>query len=185
LDWGVRHQDVDDILEFISAGIILALNIVAPEWEIRVKKGPNLYLTRETLEAMKKRNAATGRRYRDLRNEVSRLVRRDKQDSNLLSLKKASNDPKVLWQLVDQALGKDRPSLPASINGANGPTTTPMEAAEVMDQFFIDKVNDLRKKAVLPSTGVPEETPDVAREVPHVWQETGQVPQDAPTSRWR
>jgi hypothetical protein len=150
-----------------------------------VKKGPNLYLTRETLEAMKKRNAATGRRYRDLRNEVSRLVRRDKQDSNLLSLKKASNDPKVLWQLVDQALGKDRPSLPASINGANSPTTTPMEAAEVMDQFFIDKVNDLRKKAVLPSTGVPEETPDVAGEVPHVWQETGQVPQDAPTSRGR
>jgi hypothetical protein len=109
----------------------------------------------------------------------SRLVRRDKQESNLLSLKKASNDTKVLWQLADQALGKDRPSLPASINVANGPTTTPMEAAEVMNQFFIDKVNDLRKKAVLPSTGVPEETPDVAGEVPHVRQETGQVPQDA------
>jgi hypothetical protein len=80
-----------------------------------------------------------------------------------------------LWQLADQALGKDRPSLPASINGANGPTTTPMEAAEVMNQFFIDKVNDLCKKAVLPS-----EAPDVAGEVPHVRQETGQVPQDAP-----
>jgi hypothetical protein len=62
---------------------------------IRVKKGQNLYLTRETLEAMRKRDLATGKRYRDLRNEVSRLVRRDKQDSNLLSLKKACNDPKV------------------------------------------------------------------------------------------
>jgi hypothetical protein len=58
-----------------------------------VKKGPNLYLTRETLEAMRKRDSATGRRYRDLRNEVSRLFRGDKQDSNLLSLRKASNDP--------------------------------------------------------------------------------------------
>jgi hypothetical protein len=141
-DWtGVYAiRDVDDILEFITDGIISALNIVAPEKEIRVKKGPNLYLTRETLEAMKKRDADAGRRYRDLRNEVSRLVRRDKQDSNLLSLKKASNNPKVLWQLADQALGKDRPSLPASINGANGPTTTPMEASEVMNHFFIDKV---------------------------------------------
>jgi hypothetical protein len=37
-----------------------------------------------------------------------------------LSLKKASNNPKVLWHLADQALGKDRPSLPASITGANG-----------------------------------------------------------------
>jgi hypothetical protein len=92
---------------------------------------------------MKKRDAATGRRYRILRNEVSRLVKRDKQDSNLLSLKKACNDPKVLWSLADQALGKDRPSLLASITGANGPTTTPMEASEVMSKFFIDKVDDL------------------------------------------
>jgi hypothetical protein len=108
-----------------------------------VKSGPNLYFTRETLEAMRKRDSATGRRYRNLRNEVSQLVRRDKQDSNLLSLKKACNDPKVLWQLADQALGKDRPSLPTSITGANGPTTTPMEDAEVMNKYFIDKVDDL------------------------------------------
>jgi hypothetical protein len=117
-----------------------------------VKKRPNPYLTRETLEAMKKRDAATSRRYSDLRNEVSRLVRRDKQDSNLLSLKKASNDPKVLWHLADQALGKDCPSLPASITGANGLTTTPMEAAKVMNQFFIDKVDDLLKKGITPPT---------------------------------
>jgi hypothetical protein len=48
-----------------------------------VKKRPNLYLRQETLETMQKRNAATGKRYRSLRNEVTRLVRRDKQDSNL------------------------------------------------------------------------------------------------------
>jgi hypothetical protein len=140
-----------------------------------VKSGPNLYLTRETLEAMRMRDSATGKRYRDLRNEVSRLVRRDQQDSNLSSLKKASNDPKVLWPLADQALGKDRPSLPASINGANGPTTTHREAADVMNKYFIDKVDDLRKKALLS-----EETPDVVEEVPHVRRDTGHVPQDAP-----
>jgi hypothetical protein len=75
---------------------------------------------------MKKRDAATGRRYCILQNEVLRLVRRDKQYSNLLSLQKACNNPKVLWSLTDQALGKDCPSLPASITGANGPTTTYM-----------------------------------------------------------
>jgi hypothetical protein len=129
---------------------------------------------------MKKRDAATSRRYRSLRNEVSRLVRRDKQDSNLLFLKKASNDPKVLWSLAEQALEKDRPSLPAYITNANGPTTTPMEAAEVMNKFFVDKVDSLCKKALLLSTHrVPEETPDVAGEVPHVQQETCQVLQDA------
>jgi hypothetical protein len=167
-------RDVDDILDFITAGIVSALDIIAPEKEINVKRGPNLYLTRQTLEAMRMRDSATGKRYRDLRNEVSRLVRRDKQDSNLLSLKKACNDPKVLWHLADQALGKDRQSLPASITGANGPTTTPMEAADVMNKYFIDKVDDLRKKALFS-----EETPNVAGEVPHVRQDTGQVPRDA------
>jgi hypothetical protein len=64
-------RDVDDILDFITAGIVLNLNIIAPEKEIRVKSGPNLYLTRETLESMRKRDSATSRRYRDLRYEVS------------------------------------------------------------------------------------------------------------------
>jgi hypothetical protein len=139
-DWSKVYaiRDVDNILDFITAGIVLALDIIAPEKEIRVKKGQNLYLMRETLEAMRKRYSAIDNRYRDLLKNISRLVRRDKQDSNLLSLKKACNDPKILWQLADQALRKDRPSLPTSITGSNGPTTTPMEAADVMNKYFID-----------------------------------------------
>jgi hypothetical protein len=54
-------------------------------------------------------DTTTGKRYCSLRNEVTRLVMRDKQDSKLLSLKTAKNDPKVLWGLADQALGKDCP----------------------------------------------------------------------------
>jgi hypothetical protein len=89
-------KDVDAVLEYFTAGIISALNIVAPEKAIRVKKGQNLYLTLETLEMMKKRDAATVKKYSSLHNEVTGFIRRDKQDSNLLSLKKAKNDPKVL-----------------------------------------------------------------------------------------
>jgi hypothetical protein len=40
-----NFKDVDAVLEYITAGIISALNIVTPEKAIRVKKGPNLYLT--------------------------------------------------------------------------------------------------------------------------------------------
>jgi hypothetical protein len=71
-DWSKVYdiRDVDAVLDYITAGIVSALDTIAPEKEIRVKKGPNLYLTRETLEAMRKRDSATGRRYRDLRNEV-------------------------------------------------------------------------------------------------------------------
>jgi hypothetical protein len=78
-DW-TKVYDIKDVdAKYITAGIVSALDIVAPEKEIRVKKGPNLYLTRERLKAMKKRYAATGKRYHGLQNEVSRLVRRNKQ----------------------------------------------------------------------------------------------------------
>jgi hypothetical protein len=89
-----------------------------------------------------------------------------------------------LRSLVDQALGKYRPSLLASITGANGiATATPMEAAEVMNRYFVDKVDDLCKKALRPrvledAPKVPEEVPDVIREVPHVLQDACQVPQE-------
>jgi hypothetical protein len=55
-DWTRMYaiKDVDDIFEYITAGITSALNAVAP---LSMK-----------LQAMKKRDAATGRRYRDLCN---------------------------------------------------------------------------------------------------------------------
>jgi hypothetical protein len=126
---------------------------------------------------MKMRNAATGKRYYSLPNKVTRLVRGDKQNSNLLSLKKAKNEPEVLWGPADQALGKDRPSLPASVNGVDkNPTATPLEAAEAMNRYFVDKV-----KALLPQVDAPdvsEEVPDVTGEVPDNPQEVCDDPQE-------
>jgi hypothetical protein len=74
-------------------------------------------------------------------------------------------------------------------------TRTPMEAAEVMNRYFVDKVDDLCKKALLPQADAPdvseevpdilEEVPDVTGEVPynpqddgHIRQEVGNVPQE-------
>jgi hypothetical protein len=53
-DWSEVYdlKDVDAVLKFITAGIVSSLNIVAPEKEICVKKGPNLYLMRETAAAI-------------------------------------------------------------------------------------------------------------------------------------
>jgi hypothetical protein len=131
---------------------------------------------------MKKCDPATGKRYRRLPNKVTCLVRRDKQDSNLLSLKKAKNNPKVLWGPADQALGKDHLSFPASVNGVDGnPTETPLEAAEAMNRYFVDKVDALCKKALLPQVDAPdvsEEVPDLTGEVPDNPQEVGNNPKE-------
>jgi hypothetical protein len=106
-----NFKEVDDVLQYIKAGIISTLDIVAPEREIVVKKGANLYLARDILELMKMRDVASGNRYRSMQNEVTCMVRRDKQASKLLFLNKANNNPKGLWSLADQALRKDQPSL--------------------------------------------------------------------------
>jgi hypothetical protein len=55
-----------------------------------------------------------------------------------------------------------------------------MEAAEVMNRFFVDKVDNLCKKALRPwvpedALKVPEEVPDVAGEVPFKQKSTSQT----------
>jgi hypothetical protein len=109
-DWSGIYaiKDVEEVHKFAVYGIIAALDVVAPVKEIVVKTGSNLYLTRETLKMMKRRDSARAGtpRFHALRNAANRLVKRDKLASNAETLAKASRDPRVLWQLANDALGK-------------------------------------------------------------------------------
>jgi hypothetical protein len=138
---------VEEVHRFIIDGIHAALDVVAPVKEITVKTGSNLYLTRETLEMMKRRDLARAGtpRFRALRNAANRLVKRDKLASNAKTLSKASSDPRVLWQLANDALGKAPASLPpALVNAAGNMTLGKREAFETINAYFISKVDSLR-----------------------------------------
>jgi hypothetical protein len=148
-------KDVEEVHKFITGGIITALDAVAPVKEIVVKTGSNLYLTRETLEMMRRRDAARAGmpRYRALRNAANRLLKRDKLASNTETLSKASSDPRVLWQLANDALGKAPASLPpALVNAAGNMTSGKREAAETINAFFISKVDSLRAASESPAS---------------------------------
>jgi hypothetical protein len=126
---------------------IAALDVVAPVKEIVVKTGSSLYLTRETLEMMKRRDLARAGtlRFRALRNAANRLVKQDKLANNAETLAKASRDPRVLWQLANDALGKAPPSLPPALVNATGSMTSgKREAAETINSYFISKVDSLQ-----------------------------------------
>ena len=144
--WGAVHniKDVEKVHEFIVSGITAALDVVAPTKIIKVKKGDNLYLSSDTLNLMEIRDHARGKEYRHLRNRVSCMVKRDKLRTNLDKLRKANNDPKVLWNLANSALGKCRSSLPASLIVDGNATIGNAEAAKVMNNFYIEKVTKLR-----------------------------------------
>jgi hypothetical protein len=169
-DWSTVHQirDVNIIHNFVVAGITAALDVVAPLKEIRVKPGGNLYLTRETLAAMKKRDDARGlsnSNYKFLRNRATRLVRHDKMTSNLSMLAESNNSSKVLWKLANSALGKQRPTLPNSLSLPDGTKTVGnASAADTKNEFYKSKVLKLREDIpVAPPAPKPAWPPEAGR----------------------
>eukprot|EP00095_Tigriopus_kingsejongensis_P011402 maker-scaffold68_size422247-snap-gene-3.22 protein:Tk11402 transcript:maker-scaffold68_size422247-snap-gene-3.22-mRNA-1 annotation:"PREDICTED: uncharacterized protein LOC100161421" len=61
---------------------------------------------------MEERDHAEGKDYKRLRNRVVSLAKRDRLQSNLTKLQQAGSNPKLLWKLAGDALGKQRDALP-------------------------------------------------------------------------
>jgi hypothetical protein len=82
-----------------------------------------------------------------LRNRVAAMVQLDKHMSNASKLCNAKDDPKVLWELANAAVGKERPTLLPSLYQENGEyTKTDKEAADQMNSFYVEKIDKLREK---------------------------------------
>jgi hypothetical protein len=188
-DWSGIYsiKDVEEVHKFVVDGIVAALDVVAPVKEIVVKTGSNLYLTRETLKMMKRRDSARAgtARFCALRNATNRLVKRDKLASNAETLAKSSSDPRVLWQMANNALGKAPPSLPpALVNAAGSMTLGKREAAETINTYFISKVDSLRagskssnatSDAVHPATDASDSAVDAADKATDVADQATEV----------
>jgi hypothetical protein len=96
---------------------------------------------------MRARDNAKGKAgYKQLRNRVSFLVRGDKQRSNMEKLAKSRGNPRVLWELANAAMGKNRPTLPASLVVEGVKTEGDRAAAAAMNTFYVTKVDKLREK---------------------------------------
>jgi hypothetical protein len=119
-----RLRDVNDVTTKVVAGITRALDAIPPMEAIRAGPGSNIYLSAETLRLMVERDSVRGISYKHLQNRVSSLVKRDKLRCNLATLGRTPQDSKVLWNLAAEALGKGRPSLPASLKKEDGSNTS-------------------------------------------------------------
>ena len=157
-------NDVELVHKFIIEGITNALDKVAPLKKFTVSRRDDLYLAKDTLQMMAKRDSATTRpSYRVLRNKVTSMVRRDRLCTNLSKLRKANGDAKTLWSLANQALGKTKHTpLPASLMIEGVQTNGKTEAAEAMNTFYINKINKLRARIpqdppVLPTRPQPQD----------------------------
>jgi hypothetical protein len=143
--YGIR--DLDKVLDFVTRGIVNGLDQAAPIKSIKVKEGLLLlYLRPDTLALMAKRDSlGRGPRYKVARNRVTKLVRRDKEASNLAKLTESGNSPAVLWEIANAAVGKPCQPLPTSVTRADGTTTEEnLKAANTVNTYYVSKVLKIR-----------------------------------------
>jgi hypothetical protein len=140
-------RDPDKVLDFVSRGIVHGLDQAAPTKLITVKEGSlPLYLRPDTLALMAKRDSlGRGPRYKAARNNVTAMVRRDKEMLNRSKLSESGNSPTVLWEIANAGLGKLCQPLPASVKKADGTDTEGnLEAADVVNAYYVEKVRKIR-----------------------------------------
>jgi hypothetical protein len=170
-DWlGIYSiKDVEELHKFVVDGIIAALDVVAPLKEIVVKTGSNLYLTRETLEMMKRRDSARAGTPRFPSLGTPPTV--SSNGTNLPAMLRPLPSPAGTPECCDNALGKAPPSLPPALVNARGSMTSgKREAAETINTYFISKVDSLRAAS---------ESADMASNVAHPATEMANSASDA------
>jgi hypothetical protein len=149
-DWSRVHviKEVNNVQAFIVAGIVNAMDKVALLHAMRVKTKRDLYLSGNNLNLIKNQDDARmvgSKDYRSLRNRCNILVARDKRSSSKRELARSMRDPKRLWQIANQALGKNRPTLPTGLRKDDGTnTSSSSEAADLLNNFYVNKVDRLR-----------------------------------------
>ncbi len=147
------HDDVEDIHEIIVREITAAMDLVIPEKSILVKeRNVPLYLTATTLRVMGERDMVAARgnnhaKYRQLRNKASRLVRRDKLESNLALLKRSKMDPKMVWTIANTATGRGvRANLPPRLLDGDDVVEGKGSLASFTNAYYLDKISRIRDK---------------------------------------
>ncbi len=143
-------ENVNEILLTITSAINDALDKVAPFKLVPVRPGkPPLFLATDTRQVMRERDKAairgTPAMYKALRNQATRLVRRDKLNSSRKCLDAAGGNPAKLWRLANRCLGVGTTSLPTQLEGRAGTITGDANLADTMNRFFVDKIKEIRE----------------------------------------
>ncbi len=144
-------DDVDVVHDTIVSVITKALDMVAPHRMVPSDRPdrPPLFLAKDTLQAMKSRDAAATQcspEYRALRNKVCRLLRRDRLKSSLNLINRSKNNPKKLWALTRSFIGANTNfDLPSSLVLEDGEVCSDQKAvADTLNSFFIEKITKIR-----------------------------------------
>ena len=85
--------------------------------------------------------------YCKLRNQVTKLNQRKNKQYYALQLTRTKNDPKKLWSMLNDIMGRKTSPQPTFIESGGIFITKPKEIADYLNIFFRSKVNKLRKES--------------------------------------
>ena len=156
--WGVYScNDVDVAVDIFTGILTDILDIMAPIKTFQLRTKYATWVSKGTLQKIKSRNEAqqvasqTGLQadweaYKKLRNQVTSLLRRDKQvwhQSKLASCEEI-NDSAKLWKNILGWLNWSSTSSPTKLLNEGNLETSPKKLAEIQNKFYIEKVKKIR-----------------------------------------
>ena len=149
--------DVDSAVAKLTNKVTTILDRYAPVRTIQVRKHYAPWLSDETKHLMQQRNRAQqtylksqdidkAREYRNLRNQVTNMIRRDKREWETSRLDHLVNSSNNLWKNIKGILCFKSCGPPQQLFHEGKLVGSPKELVEVMNHYFIDKVNALQAR---------------------------------------
>ena len=154
--WDLYQQtDVSQAVELFTSKINNILDRMAPVKTFQTSSKYCPWLTEDTKVLIGERNKAQEdlsenknddnfRKYKTLRNKVTNSLRNDKYKWQKQKLDNCSNDPGKLWKNVLGWLNWCSSASPTKLYHAGQIITSPGKLAEIMNNFFVDKVTTIR-----------------------------------------
>ena len=152
-----QTEDIEVAAEIFTEVFTKVLDKHAPLKVIQNRNNYVPYISDEIQAMMKQRNimkksaAETGNTevfedYKKIRNEVSTKLKTAKSDYYRSKFQDESINSKDLWGKAYQVLGKNRSDFPSQMLFGNKLLSKPIQIADAMNEFFVDKIAKLKKE---------------------------------------
>jgi hypothetical protein len=152
-----EEEDVNAMVARFNKNVALALDRVAPVKSFKIRSNHRFGLSESTKDLMKKRdstrnsiNKATPKekqtlqkQYKALRNRVTSQIRKENIDFNNNRIENANNEGK-LWKIANEVMNPKSETSWKIEKESGEEITNDLEVAETFNEFFTDKVEQLK-----------------------------------------
>ena len=165
-------NDVNEAVRLLTSKINCILDEMPPLKTFQTTSKYCPWLTEKTKDMIKERNTAQAKvsekktdenveRFKVLRNKVTKILRSDKLNWQKNKLESCNNDSGKLWKNILGWLNWCSSASPTKLYHAGQIVTSPARLAEIMNNFFVNKIATIRQ-------GLPNPTDDPLKTLKYI-----------------